>query len=336
MIDIASREVVSFLQRHGLNREATPLRLEGSNRRYYRVSGSENSGLSSAVLCIQSPFLPESDDFLSIREQMEIQGLPVPEIIDLDPALGLMLQTDGGTFDLETALPSLTKAQVREIYFTLIDSLIAMQSIPLKEPVAGRHFDKEKLYWEMEFLFERLERMAADKGLDILPSFELKMFLLEACEALAVQKPEVFAHRDLHSRNILLKDPGESPSPQFTIIDFQDARAGNRFYDLASLVFDPYASLSSSLRTEIIDYYFRRMELEKGRGMLYLQGLQRVLKALGSYLYLGGELHKPGYLECVSPALQQLEVCLHLGRFPDSVFLFLLDCRKKLLPALDL
>ena len=76
---------------------------------------------------------------------------------------------------------------------------------------------------------------------------------------------------------------------------------------LQVFLFDPYTEISQQLRKACLDHYFEKAGLEKGRGLFYLQGLQRVLKALGSYLYLGLELNKTTYLECVEGALTQLE-----------------------------
>ncbi|MBU42601.1 MAG: hypothetical protein CMN76_05240 [Spirochaetaceae bacterium] len=376
LIDPNSKIVSSFLEAKGYDPESEPLRVEGSARRYYRVQSSHGDG--AAILCIETPFLPDHHDFLTVRDQLQAADVPVPSILGMEPEHGLILQTDAGTQDLEQWLASRGPGQEQELkgerlsdkeqlhgggaekaqgplkqpvepreqsaqsqhaeqlteqdalqkYREIVDWILAMQQISPAPPVSERFFDKEKLHWEMEFLYERLEKVSLERRIDVEPSFELKMFLLEVCEALGAQKDQCFVHRDLHSRNIMID--GQS----MTLIDFQDARTGNRFYDLASLVFDPYAGLAARLRKEMIDYYFEKTGLEKGRGLLYLQGLQRILKALGSYLYLGLEQGKSGYLECVPPALDQLEACLHLGRFPDSVFLFILDCRKRLLPAL--
>ena len=55
----------------------------------------------------------------------------------------------------------------------------------------------------------------------------------------ALLQPQVFVHRDFHSRNLLLPAaPGAGPG----IIDFQDAVRGPVTYDLASLLRDCYVS----------------------------------------------------------------------------------------------
>ena len=327
LIDPSSEPVIRFLEANNFGKELQALRLEGSARKYFRVTNQDSV---SAVLCIEEPFIAENHDFLTVRDQLASANVPVPSILALSARDGLILQSDAGSSDLESwkSASHRTESEIESQYITLVDSILAMQSLELNDPVASRAFDREKLYWEMEFLFERLERLRNEKGIDVVPSFELMMFLLEACEALGQYSADCFVHRDLHSRNVMMKDDSQ------TIIDFQDARSGNRYYDLASLLFDPYTEISQQLRKACLDHYFEKAGLEKGRGLFYLQGLQRVLKALGSYLYLGLELNKTTYLECVEGALTQLEAALHLGRFPDSVFLFILDCKRKLVPAL--
>ncbi|HBS05253.1 MAG TPA: hypothetical protein DEA96_09825 [Leptospiraceae bacterium] len=346
LIDPSSEPVIRFLEANHFGKELQPLRLEGSERRYFRC----HSNNASAVLCIENPFIAENHDFLNIRESLVRASVPVPEIIATSPEHGLILQSDAGSMDLQTWMDSddsgdtadshnsgpsgswkaEAKAQrIEQHYMKLVDYILTMQSIPLEPPVSTRSFDREKLHWEMEFLYERLERVAHEKGVSVIPSFELKMFLLEVCEALGTYSSQCFVHRDYHSRNVMLHDQN------LTIIDFQDARSGNRYYDLASLLFDPYVSIPVHLRKKCVDHYFASAGLEKGRGIFYLQGLQRILKAMGSYLYLGLELGKTSYLDCIEGSLNQLEACLHLGRFPDSVFLFILDCKKKLVPALQ-
>ncbi len=51
----------------------------------------------------------------------------------------------------------------------------------------------------------------------------------------ALAQPQVFVHRDYHSRNLMMT-PGRSPG----VIDFQDALRGPVGYDLASILKDCY------------------------------------------------------------------------------------------------
>ena len=56
--------------------------------------------------------------------------------------------------------------------------------------------------------------------------------------------PRVLAHRDYHSRNVMVIGSAKSPGHRnLRVLDFQDARMGNVFYDLASLLRDSYVTL---------------------------------------------------------------------------------------------
>ncbi len=62
-----------------------------------------------------------------------------------------------------------------------------------------------------------------------------------------------FMHRDMQSRNILIKNN----KPYF--IDFQAGRIGPIQYDLASLLIDPYAELPGMIQDELLDYCINRL-----------------------------------------------------------------------------
>ena len=75
----------------------------------------------------------------------------------------------------------------------------------------------------------------------------------QICQELEAS-PRVFCHRDLHSRNVMVKD-GEQ-----YLIDFQDARMGPVFYDLVSLLEDCYFSLGPKLRESLYQYFMSKVE----------------------------------------------------------------------------
>jgi aminoglycoside/choline kinase family phosphotransferase len=63
-------------------------------------------------------------------------------------------------------------------------------------------------------------------------------------------KPSL-VHRDLQSQNVMIcKD-------QPVFIDFQGMRFGNFFYDLGSLLYDPYVSMTEDERMELLFHYYK-------------------------------------------------------------------------------
>jgi len=92
-------------------------------------------------------------------------------------------------------------------------------------------------------------------------------------------------HRDLQSQNIMIKND----VPFF--IDFQGMRKGCLFYDLGSLICDPYVTFSGEERNELLEFYYGLMRPAYGRDEFvqnfWMGSVQRLLQALGAYGFLG-------------------------------------------------
>ena len=89
-------------------------------------------------------------------------------------------------------------------------------------------------------------------------------------------------------------------------------RLGPVTYDLASLIFDPYVSLSPAFRTELIDR-FAAGRSETPREILAMTltaSLQRLMQALGAYAYLGNVLGKTQFLTHIPRGLSHLKAVL--------------------------
>jgi aminoglycoside/choline kinase family phosphotransferase len=325
-------ELQPFLERNGFRIEdGAALPDEGSARRYYRFQ----SGGRSAILCLDTPFRIESSDFLKIGRYLKEHGASVPAVLDLDER-GWMLLEDAGMESLES-LYRRDPAAGEVAYRAAIDELALWHRMKPPEIVAGRFFDFERLWWEMEFLFARLNRLSDLLQKDLRPSFEVQMFLRSACEHLGSSSPLVFTHRDFHARNIMV--PDSSNPGHVVIIDFQDARMGLPWYDLSSLLYDPYSDLTAEKRRSWFQYYCSISGLKLERQVIeenqyYLQALQRIFKALGSYLFLTFEKGKYFYIQSIEPALRRLEEIVLLGHFPDSVYLYVKEMRTVHLDSL--
>jgi hypothetical protein len=96
-------------------------------------------------------------------------------------------------------------------------------------------------------------------------------------------------------------------SGRLYILDFQDARMGVPHYDLASILYDSYVKLEDSARRELMNYYIDRRNLSAGKpldrnafqAMLLRAGLQRNLKALGTFGYQAVEKGNEFYIQFV-------------------------------------
>ncbi len=102
---------------------------------------------------------------------------------------------------------------------------------------------------------------------------------LQAAEARLREAPAVLLHRDLQSANII--PAGREPA----FIDFQGMRFGPAAYDLASLLYDPYADWPAPLRAALLRRYIAR-DPKRAAAVLELlpwAAVQRLTQAMGAY-----------------------------------------------------
>jgi hypothetical protein len=125
--------------------------------------------------------------------------------------------------------------------------------------------------------------------------------VFDALLANNLAQPQVFVHRDYHSRNLMVLDTG-NPG----ILDFQDAVYGPITYDLVSLLRDAYIQWDEEM---VLDWAIRYWERAKRAGLpvnpdidafyrdFEFMGLQRHLKVLGIFARLYHRDGKDAYLK---------------------------------------
>jgi aminoglycoside/choline kinase family phosphotransferase len=121
----------------------------------------------------------------------------------------------------------------------------------------------------------------------------------------ALLQPQVFVHRDFHSRNLMVLPPSIDHGRGPGVIDFQDALRGPIGYDLVSLLKDCYIGWSRE-RVERWVRGYRRVLGNLGVNVgdseyqfirwFDLIGVQRHLKVLGVFSRLWHRDGKIGYL----------------------------------------
>ena len=264
---------------------------DASFRRYFRWS----SGDGHSWIAVDAP--PEHENSLQFVKVAEmLQSVNAPRVLAKDLEQGFMLLSDLGD---QLYLPLLKQAQeddhqkkANDLYCRAIDSLCHIQEIPASDLP---DYDKELLLSEMElfrdwFLQKHLGlELTADEHRLLDKTFE---YLVRSAQ----EQPQVFVHRDFHSRNIMQCD-GDKPG----IIDFQDAVRGPLTYDLLSLLRDCYIQWTPQQVEYWIDYYLERTPavLEKTQFIQWFDwmGLQRHIKVAGIFCRLNYRDGKAGYLK---------------------------------------
>ena len=278
-----------------------PIAGDASARKYHRIrfAPKDTATLSSMILCEDLPVPDfEGSDFLRINRFLTRHGYPVPAVIGIEATIGWMLLEDGGSHDLSSLLndPQIRREQQRKLLLEALENILALHRLPLISPVQNRFFDFHKLRWEMDFMLENTIRAFPDRFTHQSLT-HLSNYLDHQCR-IAASAPEqfVFVHRDYHSRNIMLRDHDQ----QQLVIDYQDARMGTPWYDVVSLLYDPYLNIAASLRSELVEWLLQRSPLLNETHAQYPAILQqRLLKALGSYIYLTYGKQKDKYYSSI-------------------------------------
>jgi len=161
-----------------------------------------------------------------------------------------------------------------------------------------------RLYkWEHDYFLENLVGEVCKIKLSSSDSAKL-MKELDALSARLQKIEPSLIHRDFQSQNIMIKN-GKP-----VLIDFQGMRKGCLFYDLGSLICDPYVTLTDEERNELINFYSELMSPVYSRAELvqnfWMGSVQRLLQALGAYGFLGLKKHKPAFLKHIANGLENL------------------------------
>jgi aminoglycoside/choline kinase family phosphotransferase len=168
-------------------------------------------------------------------------------------------------------------------------------------------FDYAYLRWETDYFTERFVRGLKNAEIGDAASLADEFHRL-ALRTDAFTKRII--HRDFQSQNIMMTKAG---IPR--IIDYQGARMAPPAYDVASILWDPYAPLRNDLRGRLLAYYKDRMTEKAGtwfkteefaESLLYCR-LQRHMQALGAYGFLSTLKGKTYFLKHVPEGLRLLK-----------------------------
>ncbi len=273
-----------------------PASADASFRSYFRVLNAQGE----SFIVMDAP--PEHEDcrpFLDVCSRLVHADLLAPVVLAQDLNQGFLLLKDLGT---QTLLPALNADTVDQHYQHAMAAILRMQtSVPVEHlPV----YDAQKLDAEMG-LFPTwfLERHL---GLSIdAQARQLIDATFSILRAAALQQPQVFVHRDFHSRNLMLADRETIRFRKLAIIDFQDAVLGPITYDLVSLLRDcyirwPSAQVSAwveAFRQQLIASQLTHASAETFAHWFDCMGVQRHLKVLGIFARLNYRDGKSGYLK---------------------------------------
>ena len=273
-----------------------PASADASFRRYFRIDGDD--GHSYIVMDAPQP-VEDVRPFIKIAELFAQINLSVPKVLAQDVQQGLLLLTDLGS---QMYFDALKDAEANDathrLYMDAIDSLVQMQSYSQAEVLP--EYDRAFLLRELMIFPEWYINQHLGVTLDVEQNASL-LKVFDALLANIVAQPQVYVHRDYHSRNLMVMESG-NPG----ILDFQGALYGPITYDLVSLLRDAYLQWDEE---KVLDWAIRYWEKARRAGLpvtpdfdqfyrdFEFMGLQRHIKILGIFARLAHRDGKQAYLK---------------------------------------
>jgi N-acetylmuramate 1-kinase len=274
---------------------ASALGERGSDRAFWRVYDGERS----AIVITYSEKRRENRLYGGHARFLAAAGVPVPEVLADLPQRGGMALEDCGDVSLADRMRS-CPAQAMRWYVPAVKALArlhgegtrraAQSGMALEAP-----FDAELYAWEHALFEEHLLKRRF--GYASLPA-PVRSELGAAAERLG-RSVQVLIHRDFQSSNILFK------GRRLVFIDFQGMRMGAAAYDLASLLYDPYVKLDSTLKVRLAAEYEKCLPAAGAAGLIHDGAVQRLVQALGAFGRLAS-VGQSDFTRFIMPALENL------------------------------
>lgn len=307
------KEIQKFLIEHlgHADFKLDPIRKGGSDRQFIRVSLPHGDNF---IFMHYGDEVAENAHWAGINKFMASLGIHVPRMIIQDVLRHFILLEDLGDVDL-WSLRFEPWEERRDYYFQTLTQIYRLHSFDLKllpaDVQLSEAYDRRLYKWEHGYFLENLVWEVCKIKLSPADAAKLNNEMDALSEHL--QKIEsCLIHRDFQSQNIMIKNGRP------VLIDFQGLRKGCIFYDLGSLICDPYVTFEDEEKNELIDFYYGLMEPSYSRDEFvrnfWIGSVQRLMQALGAYGFLGLKKHKPAFLGHIGNGLENLLMAIdHVG-----------------------
>lgn len=296
---------------------------DASDRKFYRLASPKLNAICMKFPKWEGGYGGDPMSWLGMQSALVGIGIPVPRVLFVDEQNSCIWTEDFGDNFLNFRLGDRTldendtecKATLN-LYRDALELLVQVQyprSHLLNHPAQDRAFDFEKLVFEMNFFVTHFIKGwlalpfsgSENKCAEITRELDSLCTLLHGSE-------RVLCHRDYHVRNVMVV------GGNVRWIDFQDARMGPHTYDVVSLLRDSYIRIAPGTRMSLMKFYGLKLNDARKRDgktpwsneTLFheasLMGLQRNIKALGSFGYLATQKQKTGYLKYVRHTIETI------------------------------
>lgn len=302
MIDFA-RESLGLRETSPI--ELVPLPVRGSDRSFFRLKWGSSS---SAILVHYDPKRVENVYYADISIFLQSIGVSVPKLLCHDRSKCLLIMEDLGNEDLWSFrnFPWTEKSMLYQKTLLTLNKLHSVdeRNYPSRRVRLMEDFGPELYRWERDYFREHFLRGICKIKLEPSYEVELEVELCSLAERIDSAKRSL-VHRDMQSQNVMIRD-GEP-----FLIDFQGMRLGSPFYDLASLLCDPYVAFSDEQIRELLSFYYglseQNLDWTVFRKFFWEAAAQRLMQALGAYGFLGVAKGLTAFLGYIPAGLNNLQ-----------------------------
>ncbi|HVZ69811.1 MAG TPA: phosphotransferase [Rhizomicrobium sp.] len=306
--------------------EAHALPGDASTRRYFRVSSKgRHAMLMDQPQHVETPPAPpeaspeerqrlgynavarlagaDCGRFVAVSDFLRRRGLSAPQIYAADCDAGFVLMEDFGDRLYADILAS--GGNEYELYSAAVEALAALHAHSPPAQISPRvslySYDETAMLAETGLLTEWYLPLVLGRKATAEETAEHRALWQKLLSETSEAAP-TFVHRDYHAQNLLWL-PDRSGIARVGMIDFQDAVAGSKAYDLASLLEDARRDVSTELAESMIAHYISAVRKQgmpvdeaQFRRAFATIAAQRNAKIAGIFARLQVRDRKPRYL----------------------------------------
>jgi len=283
----------------------TPLSGRGSDRVFYRLTWNSTH---SAILIHYDSNRIENVCYGNIAVFLRDIDVPVPTLLHHDPGQCIVVMEDLGNTDLWSLRNEPWEIR-QKLYKKTLVVIHKLHSFPVQDfPLTGvklmEPFGPELYKWEQEYFRDNFVIEVCKIKLQPTLTKQIDRELQSLAELIHAMSQSL-VHRDFQSQNVMIRD-GEP-----YLIDFQGMRFGNLFYDLGSLLCDPYVNFSDEQLDELLAFSYqlteRNIDWEEFQQAFWQASTQRLMQALGAYGFLGLKKGLTAFLDHIPAGLVNLQ-----------------------------
>ena len=252
--------------------------------------------------------------FAAVAQYLRARGLSAPDILAADYTRGLLVLEDLGDELFTEVLADGSSGE--GLYNAAVEILARLHTEAAPKFLPGDiplfAYDEIALIAETDLMLEWFLPLALDRPATATEYKEHRALWQVALDAVK-HSPRVFVHRDYHAQNLIWL-PGREGLGRVGLIDFQDAVAGSRAYDLISLVEDARRDVPRKLAESATSHYLAAAKAEgialdekQFRAEMAVMAAQRNTKIVGIFARLFVRDGKRRYLDYLPRVWAYLE-----------------------------